>query len=826
MKRPVFSIFAWVALLGFAIQAQATSIHIIRSAIEDGLYEQAERQIWEALSVERTPAEKTDLTILLVRALTGRKNFEHAITLCDESQELLLQDAFRYWKANAQFEAGQISAAFQTLENFPPKSPYLSAALRLQGRAAVSNGDLKIAESIFSRFDKQFPAHENAAQNLLDLAHVCRERGRGKSAQKALDNLLERFPDTVEADTGRMMLAHELIADGKSKAQKQAAELLRQLGSTESAHPRMRIAAWVELSGIEQAAGRTEAAIEALRTAETFTEETVLRIRQQAARATLLFEKGDTEEALALFDAAARIAPDQETAAAVLIQKAEALLEYKQFSKAETAFQSCLNVTEQTPIQRRALSGKGWSLWHQNRFEEAAAYFEKAVSKCSSADELITAYIKAGDARLKAKQFDKAHDNYRKASETDLHHPLAPQAAYQSAIALLSNGNTDKAFRYFQTVESSFPESEFARQAALKRADILQRKGNLEGALEEHIYIAEQYTNAALRAASIHQQGLILFELNRYEDALSAFDSLLKAYPESEEAPQAFYMRGFCRYLQGHVEEALDILRLFIEKYPDSNWTPEVLFLLSENAYNQGDYPQAHESFLQITEHFPQNELADDALFWAGNALLKQDNFLDAFTLYSRLAGNYPQSDLLMQTRFAQGEALTELGEFARAILAYEEIIKSEPDTLLAARARGRRGDCLFTLGASEPERYDEALATYHALERKNDLPFDLKLQTLCKIARCKDKTGNPAEALEHYTEAVYSIGEHSEPLSPTAVLWFTRAALEAGDLLERKQQWREAVRIYERIIQANVPAGNEAKKRIEKIQREHAEKF
>lgn len=826
MKRHVLRLFIWVALLASVLPAQAISIYSIRAAIEDELYDLAEEQIWEKLSTDCTLEERTDLTILLARAMIGEGRFQDAIILCNESNHLLQPDAFLYWKANAQVEGGQISAALQTLEIFPENSPYLPAALRLRGRAAVSDGELKTAEEVFQRFDKLFPNSEDAAQNLLDLAHVSLERGRGRNAQNAFAQLLKRFPDTIEADSGRLLLARELIADGRVKAQEKAADLLRKLGSTETAHPRMRIAAWVELSGIEKAAGRVDASVEALQKAEAFTKETDLRIRQKAAQANLLFDENKPDEAFALFDEAIASAPDQEIAAEVLVQKAEALLELKKLPEAETAFQACLDVTEQTEIQQRALSGKAWSLWGQNRFEESATVFEQTVAKSTGSNEQIEAYIKAGDAWLKAKKYEQAYEDYRRASEIDLRHPLAAQAAYQSGIALLKNGASDKAFRYFQTVEINFPESEFARQAALRRAEILQSQNNPEGTLEEYVRIVEQYTNAPVRSAAMHREGLVLFELNRYDEALAVFNAVLKDYPDSTQAPQAFYMRGFCRYLQGNAAEALQIFREFIETYPGSNWAPEVLFLLAEHAYNTGDYPQAHRAFLDITDRFPRHELADAALFWAGSALLKQDSFLEAFTLFSRLVGDYPDSALLMDTRFAQGEALTELGEFSRAILAYDEIIKTAPDTLTADRARGRLGDCLFTLGATEPERYKEALETYQALYKKTDIPFELKLQALCKIARCEEKTGQTDAALEHYTEAVYSIGEHKEALSPTAVLWFTRAALEAADLLERQQKWREAVHLYERIIQAEVPAADEADKLIRKIRQEHPKEF
>lgn len=817
----------FLLLLAPALFAQETlSLRPIEAALQDELYPLAEQQIREALRVDRPAEEKAALTLLLIRALTGQKKFDDAMTAIDESAALPRQDAFTYWRARALFEKGDSSAVFQTLEKIPAGSTYAPAALRLRGRTELSANNLKAAQQTFESFRKQFPDDENAAQNLLDLAGVYLKRSKESSSIKTLHELLEHFPKCALADTARLELARELIADGGRNERNEASALLNTLGATEAAHPRLRIAALVELAALEQHAGRAAAAADALLKTETLTGETVLRIRQKTARANLLTEEGRTKEAFALFDEAIKESPDAPLAAEVLIQKAEALLKVKQYPAAEQAFQAYLNVTTDPAAQTRALTGKGWSLWEQKRYEEAAADFENAAATCSGPDRCTTALLKAGDARMAAKQYKKAYGNYQRIMERYADHPLAARAAYQSGAASLLAGQTNEARRLFAAVETGFPESEFALPAALQQAELLKNGQQWTAALDEYRRIAAQYTNTVAQAAALHQQGLILYRLGQWGDALEAFRAVSENYPDAPDAPQAWYMRGFCRYLQGDTEAALGLYNTFIEKYPGSVWTPEVLFRLAEHYYNRGDYFRAQTTFLDIAARFPKHELADDALFWAGGSLLKQDSFLDAFTTYSRLAKEYPESPLLLKTRFAQGEALTELGEFPRAILAYEEVIKNAPDDPLADRARGRLADCLFTLGAAEASRYQEAFDAYQALYKRPATPFALKLQALYKVARCEEKMGLKDKAFAHYMDAVYSVTGQTEPLAPDAALWFTRAAFDAAAVQEQRKQWQAAVNIYKRIIQANVPAQNEALKRIEKIARAHASAF
>jgi len=821
-----FSKLIWLLLLlAPSLFAQGFSTRFIESALDDGLYPLAEEQIWNALSIRRTEEEEAGLTILLIRTWIGQGRFDDAMILSAESSHLPRQGAFAYWRARAQFDAGKLAAVFQSLENDKKQlksGMYAPAALRLRGRAASSMDDLKEAGKAFAAFEKKFPDHSEAPQNLLDLANIQLKQKREKSAAKSMQELLKRFPAGTLSDSVRLLLARELIAGGGEKERNRAAVLLQELGNAQTALPRLRIAAWVELAALEQRAGRPAAAAEALLNAEALTEETALRVRQKAARANLLADDGKTQEALDLFDEAIEAAPEEELAADTLLQKAEILLRSEQFVSAEQAFQSYLNVTTDPDGEIRALSGKGWSLWEQKHYAEAAAAFERSAVKSSDSNHCATARMKAGDAFLAAGQTGAAYKNYHYVFEKYASHPLAARAVYQSAVALLGSEKTEEAHLLFQAVEADFPDSEFASIAALQQAGLFKEEENISAALDAYRRIVTHYTNATVRATALHQQGLIHLQFDRFGDALEAFRTVSERYPESPEVPQAVYMQGFCRYQQGDTEPALQIYRDFLEKYPDSFWAPDVLFWLSEHAYNLGKYKESQTTFLNIAARFPQHALSDDALFWAGNALLQQDSFLEAFTLYGRLAKEYPNSDQLLKTRFAQGEVLSELGEFPRAILAYEEVIKSAPDDPLADRARGRLGDCLFTLGKGESARYQEALEAYQTLYKRPAASFELKLQALYKIARCEDKQERPDKAFAHHMEVVYEAGNHPGTLSPGSVLWFTRAALEAAAAQERQSRWDEAINIYERIIQAGVPAKDEAAKRIEKIKKDN----
>ena len=244
-----------------------------------------------------------------------------------------------------------------------------------------------------------------------------------------------------------------------------------------------------------------------------------------------------------------------------------------------------------------------------------------------------------------------------------------------------------------------------------------------------------------------------------------------------------------------------------------------MLFWLGEYHFNHGDYAAAERWFTTLAERYPDGPLADDALFWAGRAAAEKKDYLRAIEHYNELAKKYPDSPKLAETRFAQGDVLSELGQFAGAILHFEEIIKKFPNSYLVDLAWGRKGDCQFTLGKDEPTRYQEAIASYQVVlgspRASKDLEVAGGIQDRPLQGEDGPAGGSPGALRERGLRLPGTTRRKGTPGNP---LWFTRAAFSAAAIKESEEKWREAVNLYKRVIEANVPAAAEAEQRIRKI--------
>jgi len=315
--------------------------------------------------------------------------------------------------------------------------------------------------------------------------------------------------------------------------------------------------------------------------------------------------------------------------------------------------------------------------------------------------------------------------------------------------------------------------------------------------------------------------------VSRYQqwspDALADFERLVKESPGSEDAEYAFFMRAMCLYRLGRDAQALEICKEFISRYKDSLLAPVVRFWIGRFAYNSGDFESAEVEFLAFIEEYPLHELADAAVFRAGVTALKRKEYLHAIEMFGVLVKDFPKSPYLAEARFSQADAMSHLGKFSGAILVFDEVINNFPKSGLVAMAWGRKGDCQFTLGAGDAERYKEAIRSYRVVTQSPQVRWDMVLQAEYKIALSLEKLDRIEDALDHYYSKVMVPflleREKGSVVSESAKVWFTRGALAAADIVTNKNDWRQLVRILNRIVEADVAVSADAKKRIKGIE-------
>jgi TolA-binding protein len=434
--------------------------------------------------------------------------------------------------------------------------------------------------------------------------------------------------------------------------------------------------------------------------------------------------------------------------------------------------------------------------------------------------------FKMADSLFAVGRYEQAMKAYEATAADSSAADLAPKALLQAGECDMRLENRAGAVEVFERLVRGFPDSAEATDGRLRMAEAFRLDRKWAEAMEAYKEVELRAgASSARRAEALHGLGIVRYQLFQFSDALRDFEEVWTRFPSNAVAEQAFYMRGMCAYWLGEDDRALSIWDGFVAKFPSSEWAPDVHFWKARFRFNGGDFEDAQTDFVSFADLYPRHQMADDALLWAGRAAAKAREFVKANEILTRMVSSYPASDKIAEARYTQGEALWELGRYPEAILIFDEIIGKYPGSDLIPHAWGRKGDCQFTLGAEDPKRYAESMESYRALAGRSDAPPDLALQAEYKTGRCLEKLGRTDDAFKQYymNVMVKFLARREKGIwqNDSAKLWFTRAAFNAVDILESRQEWSKAAKILERVIETGVPAAPEARERLKRIKAE-----
>ncbi len=733
------------------------------------------------------------------------------------------EDARRFWRAMGRYGRGECAEAVAELDGFEaawPQSALVARVWRLRAWCRLAQGDVEGALAAFAAGDAAASPGPERDENLLQWGRTLLENGRAAEAVAVLERLTAAEGAETEAvRVGRYWLGLARLRAGGARAQAD----LEASGADEQLPPDLRAAAWFAAAELAGAGTNTTAAARAW--------EAGLALAQGEARLNGGFNYGrwlleqdrpvEAEPWLLAYTAAHPERPESTRAHLAL---ARAFLAAGEAQRAVERYQGLREVSGEPADQAEAAEGLGAALRAVGRDGEAAAAFLRAGELRTNSAARARCFFQGGDAYLANAQYASARDAYARAVAEADGSELQWRARFQMAQAMAADGDLDGAEIELRRIAADPGAREGRREAWLQVAALRERREDWNGAVQAYDDMLQSVGGGPGLAPALYGRGTAEFRLFRFGRALEAFDRILAEAPEAAEAEGAAFRRALCLFWMGRDDEALQACRDFLAARPQSKLAPEARYWMARQYYNGGDFAEAQRAFATYARDYPADERADDALLWAGRAAARRREYVQAVDILAQLVKRYPESARLPNAR--QADALTELANYAAAILIFDEIINKYGGSELVPLAWGRKGDCQFMLGGEDPRRYEESMASYRVVANDASAAEDLVLQAEYKIGRCLEKMGRADEALDQYYARVMTRflrdQEKGRWHNENAKLWFARAAFNAADLMEAREDWRGAGRILARVVQAGVPAAKEAEERLERLRREH----
>ena len=466
----------------------------------------------------------------------------------------------------------------------------------------------------------------------------------------------------------------------------------------------------------------------------------------------------------------------------------------------------------------------------QKTFEEGAAMVRAIAKDAPDAEGAKESFAALADALLASGRVQESADAYRHLLDTWPAAAFDPQVQEGRAWALRKLGKPDEALEAYARAEETAKDDAARAAAALAQGDVMAETGRGEEAMAKYRLILSKYPKTpsaeklgvVVRLRELESRGRDLYKNYNFAEAQKAFAKLAEEDPARR--PRMRFFEVLCLYGQGRDREAVDLARSLAESSPDPEIRAEATLWLAKYAYNRRRWGESCRLFSSFADMMPKSREAPSALTWSARAAFAENDFKLAIQTVTKLAERYPDSPERARGYIVQGEALIELARFDEAVLVLERALMSEgapPEERL--RAQVIKADALFAMGADNPARYREALAAYRAVLLGEALSPSLKITVSFKIGRALEKLKRMDEAVDqYYTEVVLAYREgrlSGVRFDDEARAAFSRAAFRLADEYESRGKDFQAMHILELVVASDVPAADEAEKRIDRIQ-------
>ncbi len=748
---------------------------------------------------------------------------------------------------------GKLSAAGELLDALPeaPHADSLSRLILMRAdiellknnpvgaeayldRLPILSGDLDFQRKRLQARSLDLQGRQNDAVNLLkgeaapealapqlqlDLADVWYPEVNPEGALEIWTRLAEgAFADGVTQQALLQLARHALVTEEPDQARLP----LEKLTSGKGLQAELEVEVYPVYIRLLEKEGRYLEAAEFLKAYDIIVEQQAASISLQALRAHDLIRGGDLETASQELKKAIALWGDQADVAGVQLFLARMYMEQEKLESAKEAYQAYLSVFTDPAGLQEAETGLAAAYEGLMEYAKAERLYDKIFMEAAADSALKPMMLlKAGDMAFALKNFPLALERYERFLELYPEHERVPQVMIQTATVIAGSGSVTRALNVLSRILLKYPDSPFAEKAMVQQAILLQQSMRPEQALGAYDRYLELYPEGQYVADAMTDKGITAYRLGVFDLALRQFTDVSRKFPEHPRVEQAQSLIGWTYYLMGKDEEAREAGRAFLKNYPKSRYANEVRFWLAEMAYNRGEYPLASESFQALTAPELPLPLRAKAHYLAGRSQLANKQLEGALLSFVTARELDGKAAFAVDALFYTGDVLTELGRFDEAILIFDQLIRNYPDSYLVYAARGRMGDCQYTLGEKDASRYLEALNSYKLVEESKDAGLALRLQAMYKVGRTLNALDRREEARRQHEKMIQMYMENRRSIGNDAATWFLRAVMSVAQSYEQEEEYRGAIRIYEKLRDSGLPQAEEGARRIEDLRRE-----
>ena len=827
-----------IVCLSFVVSlfAAPSRLDVARRALGDGLWTVAVSHASAAAAATTNAAVIASARLVELEALAGAKRPQEMLAKLNVWTDAS-GDEFRYWRAWANLESGQLDAARHILSMEFKTPGIMVLALRLSARAAVAASDRAAAMSLYARVSTALSADSSAhTENAVEWARAL-ERFDDRTAALAILESEKATAAKGPAGDAARLLAAELSAEiGESSNCRRLLEMLVAGGT--NTEERAYVLAACELVDVYLAAGATNGA---LRTASNAvaraTRPELVRRAGFTLGFTLLSQPSTRTNGHAAVSALIRRFPGDVESGRAQLRLADMLLAVGDAASAASEYDVLLQAYPEHTLDVHVLEGRGLAFVRLGRQAEAVGMFARAAQVATNGVVRLRCVFEQAEALRADGRFEEAAMVYGTVNEGE----LRPQALLRQAESLLRAGRTQDASRLFRALMKE--EGETSVEASLRVASLEVANGHFEQAISDYgVVLAEKSSlvpTSEQRVRALSGRGRALYRAYRFREAEADFAAVARLCPDRHD--EMAFLSALCLYGDGRDGEAYDAAQKLLSSVADSPLKCDLLFWLAKYDAGRREFTRAIAGFESCaTNAYATSTRRLDSIVRAARCASALSDFPRVVELAGRISSNAvpveasvkatPETAYVAEALVLQGEALKELARFDKALYVFDVASRMPVSDSLQRRAIVSRADCLFAMGADDAKCYRSALEVYRGLRQDEKLSPSLRLAISYKIGRTYEKLRRFGEAAEEFYAHVvlaYWNGVRTDvPEDASRRVWFdgnsrvifARAVFNLADYYESRGEVRQAIKVLEYLDAARVSSAIEAKRRIARL--------
>lgn len=785
------------------------SLFVAKKAFDDGFYDVSLGLLERFQKNYPASSKSPEVNLLIGRCYFHQNRFLDALgkfeELMSQPKTANIRDAVLYWTAEVHFRGNVFDKAagyYRRIIKEFPDSTYVPAAYYSLGWCLFQEQKYGEAKDIFKVVEERFPKEPQAKDAGFKIVE-CLYNLKDYTGLKAR---LKEYFKIYSKDTTRLSYLHFYMAEAEYylddlNAALQEYALVIKNNRDEKMQALSKLGMGWSYLKLKR---YTEAETLFLEIKPQDLEKRSLDVLL-LGKAILMVETNRVNEAKATYEELLKNTSDPVVLIQAYLGKADSLYNLSDYQQAIDAYRQGLEKAAIETVPRELVDklyyGLSWSYLKQGEFKEAIKEFQKIVKGSDDNIVKVSALCQIGDAYQDSGDYAKAQETYDTILRDYPDSFYNDYVQYQLGLTMLKASNYDAAIMSLLSLKSNFPTSKLLDDATYALGLAYFQRQDYNASRETFEKFQEEFKESNLRPESLYLLGTSLYNLGKFNEAIEAFKNIIRVFSQDTELVQkAEYEIADCFYQMGNEKEAMNRFNALRAKYPDSNLTAEIMWWLGGYYYRQNQPELARRYFSSLIADFPRSNLVADAYYAIGSSFEEESRFDEAIENFQKVVKS-GSSDLSAQASLAIADIHVSQEKFEAALKEYEDIKERYPN--LANLVYPKMADLFLKMNnlSGSLDFYRKCLDVVPVKEMAG-IQF--------KIAEVLQAKGDLSSAIEEYLKVTYLYSENNA----LAI----KALLRTAAIYEGRENFKEAMNIYKRVVSLDVQEAKYAQERIDWI--------